>query len=75
MSKRYRSRAVLGDEIDEAFGNVHEGIIRVQVRREADIWQGLSDRDPIQPLIDRAIVVAETVCRPILERSQNSNDA
>ena len=31
MSKRYRSRAVLGDEIGEAFGCVHEGLMTVRV--------------------------------------------
>jgi hypothetical protein len=34
---------------------------------EADIWETKAD-DPIQPLLQRAIEVAETVCRPILER-------
>jgi hypothetical protein len=99
MSKRHRSRAVLGDKIDEAFGSVHEGIIRVQAaaitlgnmtrrdkaaregnielvdRCEADIWQGLRDNDPIQPMIDHAIEIAEAVCFPILEGSQRRGDA
>src|SRR5271165_1022406 len=31
MSKRYRSRAVLGPQIDEAFNLVHEVIVRIRV--------------------------------------------
>jgi len=94
MSKKYRSKAVLGDEIDEAFAAVHEVIIRIQVsastlsnmvgrgraaferneglwsRCEADIWAGAPGDDQIQPMIERSIAVAESVCRPILEKGQ-----
>jgi hypothetical protein len=37
---------------------------------EAAIWQSMPGDDPIQPLVDRAIAVAESICRPILERAQ-----
>jgi len=37
---------------------------------EAAIWQSMPGGDPIQPLIQRAIEVAEAACRPILEREQ-----
>lgn len=93
MSRRYRSRAVLGVAIDEAFEKVREAGIDIQaaastlrdiarggkaaaanneplIRQcQSTIWQGKGD-DPILPLLGRAIEVAETVCRPILERKQ-----
>ncbi|MFA6205338.1 MAG: hypothetical protein WC689_03945 [Methylocystis sp.] len=90
MSKRYRSRAVLGYTMDEAFRLIHEVISRIQVsattltnminrgrvtrgnqalwdRCEADIWYGLADEDPLEPIVKRAISIAEEVCRPVLE--------
>ena len=85
ISKRHRSRAVL--EVTRSvkhsaaitLGNMigrrndaRERNIELVDRCEADIWQGLADRDPIQPMLDHAIEIAEAVCRPILERSQNS---
>jgi hypothetical protein len=90
-SRRHRSRAVLGNAIDEALEKVRDASIRIQVSAStlrdivrgggkaaennkqlilqcgADIWE-TKDDDPIQPLLQRATEVAETVCRPILER-------
>jgi hypothetical protein len=90
-SRRHRSRAVLGNAIDEAFEKVRDASIRIQVSAStlrdivrgggkaaennkqlilqcgAAIWE-TKDDDPIQPLLQRATEVAETVCRPILER-------
>lgn len=94
MSKKYRSKAVLGPDIEESFRAADEAIIKIQSsaitlsnmvtrgnvafernqdlwrRCEADIWSGAPGKDQIKPLIERAIAVAESVCRPILEKGQ-----
>ena len=94
MSKKYRSKAVLGNKIDESFKAVHEVIIRIQVSAntlssmtgrgrialarnetlwrqcEADIWSSAPGEDQLQPMIDQAIAIAESICRPILEKGQ-----
>lgn len=94
MSKKYRAKAVLGQQIEESFGAVHGVIVRIQVsagtlssmvsrggiamarnealarRCEADIWSGAPGEDQLQPMVERAIAVAESVCRPILEKGQ-----
>jgi len=93
-SKRYRSRALLGQSVDEAFTALDDAVWEVQskammlsdmVRRggaafvhhpdvveryESTIWQHMPGDDPVEPIVKRAIEVAETVCRPILERKQ-----
>jgi hypothetical protein len=91
-SKRYRSRALLGPPIDEAFKALDDAVWEVQrkammlsdmVKRggaafelhsdvvqqyESIIWQHVPGDDPIEPIVKRAIEVAEATCRPILER-------
>jgi hypothetical protein len=39
-------------------------------RCEADIWGGLLEEDQLQPKVNQAIEIVETVTRPILERSR-----
>jgi hypothetical protein len=91
-SKRYRSRALLGQPIDEAFAALDDAVGKVQSNAtmliamvklggtaferqpdlvdqyEATIWQRMPGDDPVEPLVKRAIEVAERVCRPILAR-------
>jgi hypothetical protein len=93
-SKRYRSRALLGPPIDEAFTALDKAVWEVQskammlsdmVKRggaafelhtdvvqqyESTIWQHMPGDDPVEPIVKRAIEVAEASCRPILERKQ-----
>jgi hypothetical protein len=93
-SKRYRSRALLGPSIDEAFTALDQAVWEVQskammlsdmVKRggaafnlhtdvveqyESTIWQHMPGDDPVEPIVRRAIEVAEATCRPILERKQ-----
>jgi hypothetical protein len=37
---------------------------------ESAIWQQMPGDDPVDPIVKRAIELAETVCRAILERKQ-----
>jgi hypothetical protein len=37
---------------------------------ESTIWQRMPSDDPVEPIVKRAIELAETVCRPILDRKQ-----
>ncbi len=93
-SKRYRSRALLGKPIDEAFTALDDAVWEVQSKAmrlsdmvrhggaafdlhldvvqqyELAIWQHMPGDDPVEPIVKRAIVSVETVCRPILERKQ-----
>ena len=96
MSKKYRSRALLGDEIVEAFNAIHEVLIRVQVsastlsnmvgrgkvamernqdlwrRCQADIWYSAPGEDELEPMVNRALEVADRVCRPILDTGRQA---
>lgn len=52
MSKRYRSRAVLGDQIDRAFQEIREVILRVQTS-SSTLMRTVGARRPDEALITR----------------------